>query len=106
MPTLNDDWIQALRRLTAGEQRLRVLAVLAAGTEPAYHEHIRAAFTENGWPFHPTGLSKVLRELEVDGYIIGDVPAKQRHGRAVRYSINKDVIGSVLGAAGEALGTD
>ena len=105
MPTA-DEWIVQLRNLTGGEQRLRVLAILAEHDTPIYHEDIRDTFTTLDWNFHPTGLSKVLRELETDGYITGDVPQDRRRGRAVRYTLNRDAINKVFNAARTGLRLD
>ena len=103
MPTSSDDWITSLRQLAGSEQRLRVLAVLASHPEPMFHRQIMDALDERGQRVHPTGLGKMLRELESFGYISGDLAQELRHGRTVRYTINHDAVASVLDAARDAL---
>lgn len=103
MPTSSEDWIANLRQLAAGEQRLRVLAVLAAQSEPVFHRQIVDALEERGHRIHPTGLGKILRELETFGYITGDLAQELRHGRTVRYTINHATVAAVLDAARNGL---
>lgn len=99
----SDDWIANLRQLAGGEQRLRVLAVLASQSEPVFHRQIVDALEECGHRIHPTGLGKILRELETFGYITGDLAQELRHGRTVRYTINHDAVAAILEAARDAL---
>lgn len=103
MPTSSDDWITQLRQLAGGEQRIRVLAALAAHPEPLFHRQIMDAIEDSGHRIHPTGLGKILRDLETLGYITGDLPSDLRHGRTVRYTIDHAAVRGVLDAARRGL---
>lgn len=103
MPPSSHDWITRLRQLAGSEQRLHVLAVLAAHPEPMFHRQIMDALAQRGYHVHPTGLGKMLRELEAFGFISGDLPPKLRHGRTVRYTLAHHEVAAVLAEALSAL---
>lgn len=86
-----DEWIYTLRSLAASKERLLILQYLGRQETGVFSSKIAE---QTG--IKATTLSRMLRELEDLGFIHGDLPAAERRGRAVRYTLQPNRIRTTL----------
>lgn len=90
MPTKHD-WITPAMSLFSSRHGLLILEYL---NNPTHGRHMGGI--RQGTGIAATSLGNVVRKLEADGLLQGDLPADQRRGRSVNYSVNTSRVDKII----------